>query len=384
MHAEYAAMDRYLTPYIREDLDKKIILLTGPRQVGKTTLAGMLAEQLDYFNYDHPGDRLSIMERSWDRSKELIVFDELHKLPHWKAWLKGIYDTEGIPPSIVVTGSAKLDTYRRVGDSLAGRFFAFRLHPIDLKECAANGVVELNQMFESLIMVGGFPEPFLNGTRRFYRRWQRSHLDIIIKQDLLDLENVQQINQIETLIELLRYRVGSPISYSSLARDLQCTDKTIKRWLQILENMYVIFRVEPHHRNIARALNKMGKYYFFDTGQVIGDKGARLENLVACSLLKEVHFQQDCLGGDVQLSYVRDKDGREIDFCIIEDGVPVLLIEVKWEGAAVSGHARTLASRFKEAQLVQVAAVLEREKTFPDGTQIRRAAPWLASLNLCC
>jgi predicted AAA+ superfamily ATPase len=108
---------------------KKIILLTGPRQVGKTTLAGVLAEQLDYFNYDHPGDRLSIMERSWDRSKELIVFDELHKLPHWKAWLKGIYDTEGIPPSIVVTGSARLDTYRRVGDSLAGRFFCLPAAP---------------------------------------------------------------------------------------------------------------------------------------------------------------------------------------------------------------------------------------------------------------
>ena len=202
-------MKRYLTKYIQEDLAKKIVLLTGPRQTGKTTLSKMLKSDYDYFNFDNLEDRLSLQKKSWDRSKDLVIFDELHKLKNWKSWLKGVYDTEGIPPSLLVTGSAKLDTYKKVGDSLAGRFFQFRMHPLDLKEIKTFVNPEnLETELEKLLEIGGFPEPFLNGTNRFYNRWKKSHLDIILKQDLIDLENVQQIIQIETLIQLLKNRVG--------------------------------------------------------------------------------------------------------------------------------------------------------------------------------
>ena len=209
MGARIVTMKRYLEQYIQADLKKKIILLTGPRQTGKTTLAKMLTNNYDYFNYDNAEHRIDLMEKSWDRSKELIIFDELHKLKNWKSWLKGIYDTEGIPPSIIVTGSAKLDTYKKVGDSLAGRFFQFRLHPLDLKEI--HQTVKPNNSeatLERFLNTGGFPEPYLNGSETFYNRWKRSHLDIILKQDLIDLENVQQITSIETLIQLLKKRVG--------------------------------------------------------------------------------------------------------------------------------------------------------------------------------
>jgi predicted AAA+ superfamily ATPase len=259
-------MKRYLTNYILDDLKKKIVLLTGPRQSGKTTLSKMLSNNFDYLNFDNPEHLLGLIERSWDRSKDLIIFDELHKLKNWKSWLKGIYDTEGVQPRIIVTGSAKLDTYRKVGDSLAGRFFQFRLHPLDLKEIKRiNNPDNLQAVLDRLLDTGGFPEPYLEGSTRFYNRWKRSHLDIILKQDIVDLENVRQITSIETLIQLLRKRVGSPVSYNSLAQDLQCSDKTVKRWLTILENMYVIFRVGPFHRNIARSILKAPKYYFYDT-----------------------------------------------------------------------------------------------------------------------
>ena len=243
-------MKRYLTNYILDDLKKKIVLLTGPRQSGKTTLSKMLSNNFDYLNFDNPEHRLGLIERSWDRSKDLIIFDELHKLKNWKSWLKGIYDTEGVQPRIIVTGSAKLDTYRKVGDSLAGRFFQFRLHPLDLKEInKINNPDNLQTVLEQLLDTGGFPEPYLEGNRRFYNRWKRSHLDIILKQDMIDLENIREITSVETLIQLLRKRVGSPVSYTSLAQDLQCSDKTVKRWLTILENMYIIFRIGPFHRN---------------------------------------------------------------------------------------------------------------------------------------
>lgn len=375
-------MERYLKKHIQEDLDKKIILLTGPRQTGKTTLSKTLKSDFDYFNYDNKDDRVNLLEKSWDRSKPLLIFDELHKLKKWKSWLKGIYDKEGIPPSILVTGSAKLDTYKKVGDSLAGRFFQFRLHPLDLKEIISFlNPEDLDSELDKLLLLGGFPEPFLNGTQRFYNRWKKSHLDIILKQDLIDLENVQQITQIETLIQLLKLRVGSPISYSSLAQDLQCSDKTVKRWLTILENMYVIFKVPPFHKNIARAIQKSPKFYFYDTGQVMGDSGTKLENVVACAIQKEIHFREDCYGEERRLFYIKNKEGKEIDFCVVSNNTPSLMLEVKWKENNLSPNFEKFKKFFPGIKMVQISKELDREKTFPMGAELRQASKWLAGFS---
>jgi len=342
----------------------------------------MLDEDFDYFNFDNPQHRLDLLDRSWDRKKSLIIFDELHKLKNWKSWIKGIYDTEGIPPSLVVTGSAKLDTYKKVGDSLAGRFFQFRLHPLDLKEIKnLDDNIHLEETLDKLLEMGGFPEPYLNGQLRFYKRWKRSHLDIIIRQDLIDLENVRQITAIETLIQLLRRRVGSPVSYSSLARDLQTSDKTIKRWLIILENMYVIFRVTPFHQNIARSILKAPKFYFYDTGQVIGSQGTRLENLTACALLKEIQFREDCFGEEMQLYYLQTKDGKEIDFFINKENSPFLMLEVKWADNNMSKNFSLFDRCLQGARKIQIVKEIEREKTYPNGLEIRQAASWLSALS---
>lgn len=153
-------------PQIQADLDRKIVLLTGPRQCGKTTLSKMLSQDFDSLNFDNPEHRQGVMERSWDRSRDLVIFDELHKLKNWKSWLKGVYDTEGLRPRIIVTGSAKLDTYRRVGDSLAGRFFQFRLHPQDFKEIKEmEDPSDLEGVLFRLLETGGFPEPYLEGSK---------------------------------------------------------------------------------------------------------------------------------------------------------------------------------------------------------------------------
>src|SRR5450759_3309580 len=252
-------MERSLTPFIKNDLPQKIVLLTGPRQSGKTTLSQMLVQNYDYFSYDLAEHRVALMEKSWRRDCELVVFDELHKMKNWKSWLKGIYDTKGLRPSMLVMGSARLDTARKVGDSLAGRFFQYRLHPLDIKEVKT--VLAPEAAFDRLMQFGGFPEPFLKGEAIFYNRWKKSHHDIILRQDLRDLESVRSIADMETLIELMRRRVGSPVSHNSLAGDLQRDPKTIKRWLELLENMYVLFRVTPYHKNIARSLLKEPKYY---------------------------------------------------------------------------------------------------------------------------
>jgi len=376
-------MKRSLSPYLLKDLTKKIVLLTGPRQVGKTTLAKMLIKNFDYLNFDNSDHRLIFLEKSWDRSKELIIFDELHKLKNWKSWLKGIYDTEKNPPKIIVTGSANLNTYKKIGDSLAGRFFQFRLHPLDLKEIYKfYPKSDPNKILDKLLATSNFPEPYLNGKTIFYNRWEKSHLDIIIKQDLLDLENVSSLPSLEILIELLRHRVGSPISFSSLARDLQVSDKTIKRWLTILENMYVIFKVTPFHKNIARALLKTPKYYFYDTGQVKGDLSLKLENLTACALKKEIDFKEDCYGEKKNLYYLKNKEGKEIDFFVTNEEKPQIMLEVKWASEELSPNFNFYQKLWPQIKKVQLVKELKREKTYPNKIEIRSASKWLKDFNL--
>jgi hypothetical protein len=376
-------MKRYLHSQIIRDLPRKIILLTGPRQCGKTTLAKMLSASYDYFNFDNPEHRMGLIERSWDRSKELVIFDELHKMKKWKSWLKGVYDTESSPPYLIVTGSAKLDTYRKVGDSLAGRFFQFRLHPLDLKELRTVEPSENpDQLLDRLLATGGFPEPYIENSSRFYNRWKRSHIDIIVRQDLLELENVQQITSIETLIQLLRHRVGSPLSYRSLAEDLQCSDKSVKKWLSILEEMYVVFKVTPFHRNIARSILKSPKYYFYDTGQVIGDDGIKLENLTACALLKRIQYREDCYGDSFHLNYLMTKDHREIDFLVTQNEAPSTMLEVKWAGDQLSNNFAVFEKFFPGIRKIQISRHLAREKTYPDNTEIRFAHIYLSNPSL--
>lgn len=375
-------MERYLQNSIRKDLSNKIILLTGPRQCGKTTLAKNLRPTCDYLNYDAAPDRLILAQRAWDRKKTLLILDELHKMKQWKRWLKGIYDTEGLQPEILVTGSAKLNTYKKVGDSLAGRFFQFRLHPLDIKEAFHYWKADGEEIFRRLFNRGGFPEPFLHDNPDYYKRWQRSHLDIILRQDLIDLHSVRDIQGIETLVFLLKQRVGSPVSYANLARDLERDANTIKRWLLLLEHLYIIFRVTPYHKKVARSLLKEPKFYFYDIAQVNTDKGARLENLVACALLKELQFIEDTQGENTALHYLRTKDGKEIDFLICINNRPTHLIEAKWSESGPPPAFKHFQSFFSDVYQWQLVKELTREKTYPDGLEVRALVPWLAALKL--
>lgn len=298
--------------------------------------------------------------------------------------LKGIYDTEGIPPELLITGSAKLDTYRKVGDSLAGRYFQFRLYPLDLKEIITQQLFSEKtpeEIFEQLWQCSGFPEPFLNGNPIFYRRWRKSHLDIILRQDLIDLHSVRDIKAIETLVLLLRQRVGSTVSYSSLARDLECDPNTVKRWLQLLENLYIIFRVTPYSEKIARSLLKEPKFYFYDFTQ-IEDPSARLENIVAFSLLKELHYLEDTQGNETALHFLRTKDGKELDFLIKIDNKVTHLFEVKSSDDAPAKGFQHFMPYFDSAQCIQLVKTLLREKTYPNKLEIRALIPWLQKIAL--
>ncbi len=374
-------MERYLAPFLKEDLTQKITLISGPRQCGKTTLAKSLLSPHVYLNYDLSEDRILMLDKHWRRDSKLIILDELHKMPAWKQWIKGIFDSEGNDPPLLVTGSANMEAFTKVGDSLAGRYFHFRLHPIDLKEALHLWKDDPKEAFNRLFNYGGFPEPFLSANARFYRRWQKTHLDVILRQDLLDLYALRSIKSIETLVSLLKKRVAHPISYANLANDLQVDPKTVKSWISILENFYVLFKVTPYHHNIARSILKEPKIYFFDTPRV-SNLGDRLENLVACSLIKEVHFIEDTQGFNAQVHFLKTTQGQEIDFLIAVDEQPVLCLEVKTSDNTPSTHFFHFKKYLGKIPCIQLVLNLEKEFDTREGIQIRDLISFLKNFNL--
>lgn len=372
-------MERVQTKAILRDLDKKMVLLSGPRQVGKSYLAralmaGFRAPQ--YLNYDNAQDRTIIRAESWRGDTDLLILDELHKLPRWKGYLKGIYDTRRPHLRILVTGSARLETFRQSGDSLAGRYFLHRLLPVSPAEAVRAGITaEVDRFLDS----GGFPEPFLSDDPLDVERWRRQYLDGLIREDILTFDNVHELRAISVLVELLRERVALPLSYQSLAEDLGIASNTVKRYVEILEALYIVFRVQPHTRSIARSLQRQPKLYFYDTGLVKGDEGQRLENLVAMCLQKRLFYLEDRDGKPRSLHYLRTKEGREVDFVTVESGRPLLMVEVKASDRTLTPGLCYFRDRYGIPG-VQLVGDL-RVETEHNGLSVRQAFPWLQALE---
>jgi len=353
---------RYIAPYILQDLTKKMVFVGGPRQVGKTTLAqAILSSNYPsgrYLNWDYDEDRQDILRKQWSADQKLLVFDELHKFPRWKNWIKGIYDVSHESHSFLITGSARLDVYRRGGDSLMGRYHYWRLHPFTLDEVPQG--ISQKEAYQRLMTVGGFPEPFLDGDERAARRWRRERFDRVLREDIRDLEPVRNIQLLGMFLDILRNRVGGLITLSNLAGDIQISPKTAKSWLEVLERMYLVFSVRPYTKSLPRAVLKPPKVYFFDNGDVIGDEGARFENLIATSLLKRLHYLEDRDGYRYELRYIRDKEGREVDFVIVKDGKIEELIEAKYSDETISRSLVYYAERLKPPKATQIVANLRR------------------------
>jgi len=370
---------KQIEPIIK-DLKKKIVFIVGPRQVGKTWLAKEIGKKFKntiYLNYDSFEDREIIKQESWPETAELLILDELHKMPGWKNYLKGVFDTKPQNLKILVTGSARLDMFRQSGDSLSGRFFSHRLLPFSVSELANE---KISRDIDRFIIRGGFPEPFLTKTDTDAKRWRNQYIDGLIRTDILDFEKIHDFRTIQIIFELLRRRTGSPVSYASIARDVGVSTTTVIKYIQVLEALYIVFRIVPYSRNIARSILKEPKIYFFDNGLVIGDEGARFENFTAVSLLKHVLALSDYKGNNYELKYLRTKNGKEVNFCITKDNKIIEAIEAKTSEKNISPNLLYFCKRYnlKGTQLVKE---LKREKTI-DNISVRRAHPYLLSLFL--
>ena len=375
-------MKRYLDNLILNDLSTKTVVLTGPRQVGKTTLSRQLMQSFSnaqYLNWDILADRIVLQRQSWSPRAGLLVMDEIHKMSNWKAWLKGVVDGRHTSQSLLVTGSARMETFGQSGDSLAGRYFAFRLHPISVREWCEQQGSKPAEALDHLLERGGFPEPCLAADSIQAERWRSQYFTDLIREDVLEFSRLHEINTMRLFVELLRDRVGSPLSLASISRDLAVSPVTLKRYLDILQALFIVFTIHPWHRNIGRAILQTPKVYFFDTGLVRGDQGVRLENSVAGMLLKQMNFLQDSAGKDVGLHYIRTKDGAEVDFALSEAGELTQLIECKLGDNSPHRALARFAEQFSEAEAVQIVYNLKQEE-FRNGITITDAANWLARL----
>jgi len=345
-------MKRIYTQALAKTLSeyRQMLFVSGPRQVGKTTLAHNLlsSDQDRYYNWDNTGHRQLIlsgadkiaMHAGLDQlhsQPPVLAFDELHKYKDWKNWLKGFFDQYEKQAHVLVTGSARMDIFRKGDDSLMGRYFHYRMHPLSLRELTTGFDSSLllqpvhqpeKGAITQLLKFGGFPEPFLQANTRFSNRWQKLRQQQLIYEDIRDASLVQEIAQLEILAQLLSQQSGQVTRYSTLAKQIRVSVDTIRRWVTVLESFYYCYHVRPWFKNITTALRKEPKTYLWDWSQV-ADKGARNENFIASHLLKAVHWWTDMGLGQYDLHYLRTKDQKEVDFLVSKDGKPWFLVEVK-------------------------------------------------------
>jgi hypothetical protein len=368
-------VQRYLAKQVRSDVREKMVLLSGPRQVGKTTLARQLLRgDRGYLNWDVPEHRERLL-RGRMPATGFWVLDEIHKHRGWRNLLKGLWDGRREGQKILVTGSARLDLVRRGGDSLQGRYHLLRMHPLSVAELGLDSAKELRD----LMTLGGFPEPWFAGSAVKARRWSREYRTLLVREELTDLERVDDLARVELLSLRLPELVGSPLSINALREDLEVSHKTLDRWIGLLERLFAIIRVPPFGAPRLRAVKKARKHYHLDW-TLVPDPGPRFENLVACHLAKWVDHQQDTQGRDLELRYFRDVDGREVDFVVCERRRPILLVECKHGDADPDRGLRYLVARFPEAAAWQLSATGSRDDVTRQGIRVAPAVALLRTL----
>ena len=384
--------ERYLTTPVVEDLKDKMVFVGGPRQVGKTTLAKSLVgthfREAAYFNWDKRQDRRQMTAAQWPGSADLIILDEIHKFKRWKRFIKGEYDTLKNRYKFLITGSARLDVYRKGGDSLMGRYHYYVLHPFSLAEMthAKNAAKPFHELefnsagkgLEELEKFGGFPEPLFSQDDRTLRRWHNERNERLFREDIRDVEIIRDLNGMKVLSDMLPAKVGSLLSANAIREDLEISHRGVTHWLDVLEAFHYHFRIYPFMQRSYRSIKKSPKLYLWDWSEV-PDEAARFENLIASHLLKFVYWWHDREGYKAKLYYLRDQAKREVDFLVTIDEKPWFAVEVKTQDESVAANLKYFQERLKIPFVYQVLKKKGVDK-FVDGVRIVSADKLLMGL----
>jgi hypothetical protein len=369
---------RYLESAIRNDAlaARKMAFISGPRQVGKTTLGrALLLSGENAFTWDD-----SRFRSAWakdpvaavaNRAGGPVLLDEIHKDRRFKNRLKGLFDLQGADLPIVVTGSARLDYFRRGGDSLMGRYLPYRLHPFTVAERAeppSPGEILATTkpviQFDDLRRLGGFPEPLLDGREGRAIRWSRLRQERLVYEDLRDFRNIRDLQAMRVLVDLLPERVGSRLSINSLHEDVGAAFATVRDWIQILEALYHVFLIRPYAGRVRRALKAEPKLYLYDIIE-LESRATRLENLTALHLLKACHYWTDTAHGVFDLCYFRTKEKLEVDFVVTKNRRPWLLVECKSNDTQPARTLQKAADLFGTEHNFQLVDKAGHDREFP-------------------
>ena len=373
-------MRRKIYKKIISDLQKKMVFIVGPRQVGKTWLAKEVMKEYKnpiYLNYDNSDHQGIIKGQAWLSDVDLIVFDEIHKMPKWKNYLKGVYDTKLNTVHILVTGSARMDAFKKVGDSLAGRYFVHHLFPFTIAELNGSG---FENAIHLLMERSGFPEPLLTSSAEDANRWRSLYTDSLLGQDVLEFQDIDKVNAIRQVYQSLKNKVGSPISYRNIAQDIGISPVTVKKYIEILEAIYVIFIIKPYTHKISRSILKESKIYFFDYASIT-DMGAKFENFVALALYKHIKLKNDLNGTSYSLGFLKTKEKKEVDFALSDNNNNLIeIIEAKVSEESVSKTLEYFLEKYKVLG-TQVVYNLKMERTSKNGAEIRKAEKYLENLE---
>jgi len=382
-------IERHLqTICFNEIFGRQMRFISGPRQVGKTTIARNFLDSQNlgklYFNWDlrEIKDKYkrepyffetALYDSKIGKNLPWICLDEIHKMPKWKNILKDYFDKFENYCRFIITGSARLDWFRKSGDSLAGRYFFFKLLPLALSEAANKPITLITKeekavefiekristvnyeqdTMDQLLNYSGFPEPFIKASDNFHLRWQHDMVDHLIREDVRDLTRIIELENIATLIQLMPERVGSPLSLNALKEDLDVSYTAIKNAISAMQLTYVIFLIPPYSQKIARSIKKEKKCYFYDWSRC-KDSAKRFENYVALELKIMLELWNDNGIADFELFYVRTKDGKETDFLITKNNSPWCFFEAKLKDDPIARHHYKHSSILNNIPVVQI------------------------------
>lgn len=387
-------LPRYLASAIADDAlaDGKMAFISGPRQVGKTTLGRQfIPSETNAFSWDVPAFR-----RAWvkdpvialaDREPGPVLLDELHKDRRWKTRLKGFYDLRGDHVPIVVTGSARLDFFRQGGDSLLGRYLPYRLHPFSVAESEAPPLPDAifsrttrHFPVEDLLELGGFPEPLLRGSAAKARRWDRLRSERLIYEDLRDLRHIRDLQAMRVLVDLLSERVGSLLSINSLREDVGLAYATVRDWIGLLATLYHLFLVRPYAGKLKRTLKAEPKLYLYNPLS-LERRSAKLENLAALHLLKACHYWTDLAHGEFTLRFLRTREKEEVDFVVLREKKPWMLVECKSNDISPAPTLVKFAAKLQPPHVIQLVDKVNYDRVRPEaGVRVMSYERFLAGL----
>ena len=383
-------ISRNIKESIEKDLQQKFVFLSGPRQVGKTTLAKEIISKKKgaYLLYDDDDDRREILKKAYV-NKSWVCLDEFHKFQRWKSHIKGVFDKYHEHLHLLLTGSARLDVFQKSGDSLFGRYYLYHLHPLTCGELfLPDTLPNIERIFhfhkptsasamDDLMKFSGFPEPFFKQSVREYRRWSNARRNLLVREDLRELTQIKLITLVEQLMLLLPDRVGSLFSYRSLSEDLKVASPTVQNWMNIFQKLFIAFSISPYAKKIIRSIQKQLKFYLYDWSQIT-DEGHQFENFIAGHLWKASQIWTDLGESNIDLHFLRDRMGREVDFMVAKEGKPWFLVEVKLAETRVDNNLEYFCNRLNVPGL----QLIKRQNYIREHGNITvvSADRWLANL----